>query len=121
MKKDDRDQSVKDIKIFKQWFDETFMKRDEQTGSSAILIMPVGPGAPNYRDQFIVPTPRIGLDALNIGAVLRLPQVVLPGKSASLVCKPNVTPGSFANPVSLSNHRKRGGVTDRSFNGRSEW
>lgn len=92
MKKQDREQSVKDLGIFKRWFDNQFMQRDEQTGSSAILILPVGPGTPMYRDKFIAPTPRIGLDALNIGAALRLPQLVLPGEYILPVHRPNLIP-----------------------------
>jgi len=51
-----------------------------QHDAPAVLILPIGPGAPVYRDQFVAPTPRVGLDALNIVSALRLPQVVLPSE-----------------------------------------
>lgn len=70
--------SLQELKVLQTWFAYEVLRADEETGSSAILILPVGPGQPIYRDIYIPPTPRIGIDPLNFGAFLRIPQLVLP-------------------------------------------
>lgn len=49
------------------------------------MILPVGPSKPMYRDTYIAPSARYGIDPLSFGAFLRLPQLVLPSK---LKCPP---------------------------------
>ncbi|KAF2762286.1 amidase signature enzyme [Pseudovirgaria hyperparasitica] len=78
LSKSDYEQSKKDIVLFRKWFDTKIMGKSSGSGTDAILVLPVGPGAPVYRDQFVVPTPRLGLDALNLAAALALPHAVFP-------------------------------------------
>lgn len=80
MKETDVQNSLKELKVLREWFDKTVMRPDPGCGTSSILILPVGPGQPIYRDIFVPPKERIGLDALSLGAWLQLPQLVIPGE-----------------------------------------
>lgn len=70
--------SLQELKVLQTWFADEILRADDETGSSAILILPVGPGQPIYRDIYVPPKPRVGIDALNLAAFLRIPQLVLP-------------------------------------------
>lgn len=74
------EQGLDELKVFRDWFADNVLRADEKCGSSAILVLPVGPGQPIYRDIYIPPKAREGIDALSLGAFLRVPQIVLPSK-----------------------------------------
>ncbi|KAJ8133575.1 hypothetical protein O1611_g61 [Lasiodiplodia mahajangana] len=67
-----------ELKVFRNWIVDNVLWEDEKCGSNAILVLPVGPGQPIYRDIYIPPKAREGMDALSLGAFLRIPQIVLP-------------------------------------------
>jgi hypothetical protein len=52
----------------------------EHFGSIAILLLPVGPEPPIYRDVPVPVVPRYGIYPLNLAAMLRIPQVFVPSK-----------------------------------------
>ncbi|KAJ2977834.1 hypothetical protein NUW58_g7686 [Xylaria curta] len=76
--KSEREQSLEELKVFQDWFADNVLRTDEKCGSTAILILPVGPGIPIYRDIYLPPRGREGIDALSLGAFLSIPQIVLP-------------------------------------------
>lgn len=73
-------ESLSDLTIFQRWFSENVMTTNNESGSTAVMILPVGLGKPVYRDVQIEPKPRFGMDPLNFGAFLRLPQIVIPSE-----------------------------------------
>lgn len=79
--KSEVDQSLGELKVFQNWFAANVLHTDDKSGSSAVLVLPVGPSKPTYRDIYLPPSARTGIDALSFGAFLRLPQLVLPSKS----------------------------------------
>jgi hypothetical protein len=74
----DRNESLKELEIFQRRFKEQVFAPDENTGSTAIMLLPVGPGQPVYRDVVVPFVVRYGIDALNLGAFLKVPQLVVP-------------------------------------------
>ncbi|KAI1122276.1 amidase signature domain-containing protein [Nemania abortiva] len=76
--KAEREQGLRELQVFRNWVADNVLRGDERCGSNAILVLPVGPGQPVYRDIYIPPKAREGIDALTLGAFLRIPQVVLP-------------------------------------------
>ena len=51
MTKEERDEGLAELKIFRDWVMKSVFKPDPTTGSDAILIMPSGNGGPKYRDD----------------------------------------------------------------------
>ncbi|GAP85663.2 putative amidase 1 [Rosellinia necatrix] len=78
--KTEREQSLGELKVFRNWFADNVFRVDKKYGSNAILVLPIGPGQPVYRDIYIPPKAREGIDALSLGSFLRIPQIVLPSK-----------------------------------------
>ncbi|KAI1151518.1 amidase signature enzyme [Nemania diffusa] len=76
--KSEREQGLRELKVFRNWVANNVLQGDERCGSNAILVLPVGPGQPIYRDIYIPPKTREGIDALSLGAFLGIPQIVLP-------------------------------------------
>ncbi|KAI1841736.1 hypothetical protein JX266_012104 [Neoarthrinium moseri] len=74
----DLEKSHEELKVLQEWFIEEVLRPDEISGTTSILVLPVGPEKPDYRDLFILPAPRVGIDALGLAAFLRLPQLVIP-------------------------------------------
>ncbi|KAH8203220.1 hypothetical protein TruAng_002625 [Truncatella angustata] len=72
------EKSHRELTVLQAWFVREILRPDEASGSTAILVLPVGPEKPDYRDVFILPAPRVGIDALGLAAFLRLPQLVIP-------------------------------------------
>ncbi|KAK5652362.1 hypothetical protein OQA88_10554 [Cercophora sp. LCS_1] len=77
---DEVQQSLKELKVLQSWFAKNVLRADESSSSSAILILPVGATEPNYRDVFIDPTPRLGVDALSLASFMKMPQLVVPSR-----------------------------------------
>ncbi|KAF2116745.1 amidase signature domain-containing protein [Lophiotrema nucula] len=67
-----------DLQVFRQWFHDNILKPQSRTGSTALLILPVGPGNPVFRDEIVESPPRFGIDQADLGAIAALPQIVLP-------------------------------------------
>ena len=44
-------QSLEEGRIYRRWFSENVLKKDRNTASSAVLIMPLSCYAPDYRDN----------------------------------------------------------------------
>lgn len=42
---------MKELKTFRDWFNENVMSSDPETFSDAIMIMPYGSANPKYRDM----------------------------------------------------------------------
>lgn len=80
--KEEVQQSLTELEVLRSWFAKAVLRADESSGSSAILILPVGPTEPNYRDAFIEPTPRLGIDALSLASFMKMPQLVVPSRFA---------------------------------------
>ncbi|KAK4443299.1 amidase 1 [Podospora aff. communis PSN243] len=72
------EQSYKELKVLQSWFANAVLREDQTSGSSAVLILPVGPTEPNYRDVYRTPTPRLGIDALSLASFMKMPQLVVP-------------------------------------------
>ncbi|KAK0730142.1 amidase signature domain-containing protein [Lasiosphaeris hirsuta] len=72
------EQSCRELKVLESWFAREVLRTDKASGSSAILILPVGPTEPNYRDVYSLPGPRLGIDALSLASIMRMPQLVVP-------------------------------------------
>ena len=70
--------SLEELKVLQAWFAKEVLQADEASGSTAVLILPVGPEQPDYRDAFIPPSPRLGVDALGLASFMRMPQLVVP-------------------------------------------
>jgi hypothetical protein len=75
------EQSYKELKVLQSWFAKAVLRADERSGSTAIIVLPVGPTEPNYRDVYILPGPRLGVDALSLASFMRMPQLVVPSTS----------------------------------------
>ena len=74
------EQSLEEIQVLRRWFAEQVLHTNSSTASSAILLLPVGSGHPVRKDNFVVTQPRLRIDALNFGAILGLPQFIIPSK-----------------------------------------
>jgi hypothetical protein len=48
---DEYEMYLKELKVFRNWFEEHLMSTDPQTLSNAIMIMPYGVPDPEYRDE----------------------------------------------------------------------
>ncbi|KAK0611225.1 amidase signature domain-containing protein [Immersiella caudata] len=72
------EQSHKELKVLQAWFAKSILRGDHTAGSTAVLILPVGPTEPNYRDAYILPSPRLGIDALSLASFMKMPQLVVP-------------------------------------------
>ncbi|GAB1319268.1 hypothetical protein MFIFM68171_09478 [Madurella fahalii] len=70
--------SYKELKVLQAWFAKEVLRADRTSGSTAILILPVGPEQADYRDAYILPKPRYGVDALSLASFMRMPQLVVP-------------------------------------------
>lgn len=75
---EDRNKSITELEIFQRWFKENVLAPDNETISTAIMIIPVGPGQPVYRDVVVPFVKRYGIDPLNLASLLRIPQLVVP-------------------------------------------
>ncbi|KAK3946260.1 amidase 1 [Diplogelasinospora grovesii] len=78
VRKDQVASSLKELDVLRNWVANNILRSDDYSGSNAVLILPVGPAQPIYRDIYIPPKERVGMDALSLGAFLRIPQLVLP-------------------------------------------
>jgi len=73
------EKALKELKVYRQWFNDTILHPDEGTGFSAILILPCGSGEPKYRDDQNKPPARISAYHMNYNAsMIDLPQLVIP-------------------------------------------
>ncbi|KAH6640321.1 amidase signature domain-containing protein [Chaetomium tenue] len=72
------ERSHEELKVLHSWFSKEVLGADETSGSTAILILPVGPTQPDYRDVYSLPGPRLGIDALSLASFMRMPQLVVP-------------------------------------------
>ncbi len=93
--------SLEELKVLQAWFAKEVLRADEASGSTAVLILPVGPEQPDYRDAFIPPSPRLGVDALGLASFIRMPQLVVPSTLRLLL-------GSFRHQLNLCGSRPRG-------------
>ncbi|KAG8162641.1 hypothetical protein KVR01_007119 [Diaporthe batatas] len=65
-----KEQSLKELEVYRRWFHDAVMKPEAGGGSDAILILPVGSGDPKYRDE---------PNSTNyIGSMQGLAQIVVP-------------------------------------------
>jgi hypothetical protein len=74
----DRNRSIIELGIFQRCFKENILALDDKTASTTIMIPPVGTGVPVYRDIVAPFVKRYGIDSLNLAALLRVPQLVVP-------------------------------------------
>ena len=42
---------MKELEVFRNWFDQNILTTDAETLSDAIMIMPYGSAKPKYRDS----------------------------------------------------------------------
>lgn len=75
---EDRNVSIIDLQTFQRLFKEQVLAPDDKMTSTAIMVLPVGPGQPIYRDIAVPFVKRYGIDPLNLAALLRIPQLVVP-------------------------------------------
>lgn len=67
--------------MLRAWFAKEVLRADRTSGSTALLILPVGSKQADYRDAYILPKPRYGVDALSLASFMRMPQLVVPSRS----------------------------------------
>ena len=73
---DERDQALHRLEVYKTWFLDTIMQRQER---ETYLVMPIAEVAPNYRDVSPPPVKRpTGFDPLILSPILGAPDVVVP-------------------------------------------
>ena len=77
---EDRNKSITELEIFQRWFKENVLAPDDETTSTAIMILPDCPGQSLYRDVVVPFVKRYGIDPLNLTALLRIPKLVVPSK-----------------------------------------
>ena len=78
---EEKQQSLHEIETFRQWFTEGILTHDNDTASTAIMVLPAGIGEPWYRDvPFDNQKPTIAWGSMVPATLLGLPHLVIPSK-----------------------------------------
>jgi hypothetical protein len=76
-----KDKSLKEMSIFKKWYTENILREDKQTGSTAIVLLPISMTKPWYRDTpGGVPEISEPFTAMYLTIMTGMSQIVLPGE-----------------------------------------
>ncbi|CZR58635.1 uncharacterized protein PAC_08527 [Phialocephala subalpina] len=84
-----KEQSVKEMEIFKSWFKNNVLQEDEETGSTAIVVLPCAMTKSMYRDVVPAESHDISewLASMDLATVTGMPQVVLPVAQTAYLSK----------------------------------